>query len=364
MALVFCTRCGHRVSTTAQKCPACGTPPFRARVASAASTPVPLAKAVTPRSVRYAGFWRRAVAAMVDGQGLNVSTFLLMLLLGLPLPSIRFRADGTPIFLGSWSGSLVVGGLVGWLYFTLFESSALQATPGKLIFGARVTDLGERRVTFSRANARYCGKFLDVLTFAIGYLMAGWTRKKQALHDKLAETLVVLRPTTLTASVQTLLVVAALVGGGIVSAAVRSSCQTASVSGGASASSGSKSVADATPSHVSGEPAATSSPASAIDPCKELSVDFDAALRNRLASGLSADEAHIYACGDLTRQACLTTGIAAVYSSVPTNPLEAEGRTPEETRLLNEKMEKLTERVSLCQKSHACDVVSCSDLGR
>jgi hypothetical protein len=112
----------------------------------------------------------------------------------------------------------------------------------------------------------------------------------------------------------------------------------------------------------SGESAAAASPVPATDPCKELSVDFDAALRGRLASGLSADEAHIYACGDLTRQACLVAGIAALYSSAPTNPLEAIGRTPEETRLLNEKAEKLMERVSLCQKNHGCDVVDCSEL--
>ena len=245
----------------------------------------PAGYAAVAHSARYAGFWRRALAAIVDGQGLNISTFLLMLWLGLRLPSLRFRTDGAPIFVGSWFGSMVVGGLIGWLYFTLFESSVLQATPGKLIFGARVTDLGGRRITFGRANARYWGKFLDVLTLAIGYLMAGWTRKKQALHDKLAETVVVLRPTTLTAGVQTAIVVAALVGGGIVSSAIRYSAQPAASIGGASASNGSKSGVNTTPDHISGQPAGASSPVSATDPCKDLSVDFDAALRGRLASG-------------------------------------------------------------------------------
>jgi len=302
------------------------------------------------------------MAAIVDGQALNVSVFLSMVLLGLPLPSLRLAADGTPIFIGSWLGSMVIGGLMGWLYFTLFESSALQATPGKLIFGARVTDLAGGRIAFGRANARYWAKFLDVLTLAIGCLMAGWTRKRQALHDKLAETLVVLRPTTLSAGVQTLIVVAALVGGGIVTAAVRYSAEPATSIGGASASNGSKSGVDTTPDRTSGQPAGASWPVLATDPCKELSVDFDAALRGRLASGLSSDEAHIYACGDLTRQACLGAGIAALFSSAPTNPLEAGGRTPEETRLINDKLEKLTERISLCQRRHGCDVVDCSDL--
>lgn len=50
MALVFCTRCGHRVSTTAQKCPSCGTPPYRSRVASTASTDPPTNDATAPRT--------------------------------------------------------------------------------------------------------------------------------------------------------------------------------------------------------------------------------------------------------------------------------------------------------------------------
>jgi general secretion pathway protein G len=41
MALAFCTRCGHRVSTTAPRCPSCGTPPYSGRVSNTASTDAP-----------------------------------------------------------------------------------------------------------------------------------------------------------------------------------------------------------------------------------------------------------------------------------------------------------------------------------
>src|SRR5208282_2138362 len=111
--------------------------------------------------------------------------------------------------------------------------------------------------------------------------------------------------------------------GGIVSAAIQHNARPAPSLGGASVSNGSGSGVGTTPDHVSDQPAGASSAVSATDSCKELSVDFDAALRGRLATGLSSDEAHVYACGDLTRQACLTAGIAAMYSSVPTNPLDA-----------------------------------------
>ena len=78
-----------------------------------------------------------------------------------------------------------------WLYFTLFESSSLQATPGKMALGIIVTDLSGNRISFARANGRYWGKTLTGLTLGIGWIMAGFTRKKQALHDILAGTLVV-----------------------------------------------------------------------------------------------------------------------------------------------------------------------------
>jgi len=77
-----------------------------------------------------------------------------------------------------------------WLYFALWESSSKQATVGKLILKIRVTDAMGNRITFGRASARYFAKFVSNLTIFIGYLMAAFTQKNQALHDIIAETLV------------------------------------------------------------------------------------------------------------------------------------------------------------------------------
>jgi uncharacterized RDD family membrane protein YckC len=73
----------------------------------------------------------------------------------------------------------------------LMESSAKQATVGKMALGLVVTDLNGNRITFARATGRYFGKALSSLILHIGYLMAGFTPKKQALHDIIAECLVV-----------------------------------------------------------------------------------------------------------------------------------------------------------------------------
>lgn len=87
--------------------------------------------------------------------------------------------------------SAVFGFLLKWLYFTLLESSASQATLGKAVIGIRVTDMQGRRISLLKANARYWAKILSAITLGFGYLMAGFTKRKQALHDMVAGTLVV-----------------------------------------------------------------------------------------------------------------------------------------------------------------------------
>ena len=78
-------------------------------------------------------------------------------------------------------------------YYALMESSANQATVGKMALGIRVTDLAGNRLTFGRATARHFGKIISGLTLGIGYLMVAFTPSKQALHDIMAGCLVVNR---------------------------------------------------------------------------------------------------------------------------------------------------------------------------
>jgi uncharacterized RDD family membrane protein YckC len=82
-------------------------------------------------------------------------------------------------------------GVAGWLYFALMESSAKGATLGKMALGLRVTDLSGNRISFGRATGRYFGKIVSGMIFSIGYIMAGFTQQKQALHDIMAGCLVV-----------------------------------------------------------------------------------------------------------------------------------------------------------------------------
>lgn len=81
---------------------------------------------------------------------------------------------------------------IPWLYHALMESSAKQSTVGKMLLKIRVTDLNGQRISFARATIRHFSKVISVLTLFIGFLMAGWTKKNQTLHDKIAGCLVVI----------------------------------------------------------------------------------------------------------------------------------------------------------------------------
>ena len=130
-------------------------------------------------SVQYAGFWFRAVAAIIDGILCQVTFVLLLMLL-----SLMLRIPTVP------EGYVVFGLLIQWLWFTFPESSEWQATLGKKMLGLRVTDEQGGRISFGRANARYWSKILSALILFIGFIMVAFTDKKQGLHDKIAGTLV------------------------------------------------------------------------------------------------------------------------------------------------------------------------------
>lgn len=78
-----------------------------------------------------------------------------------------------------------------WLYFALLESSARQGTLAKTLLHERVTDLHGDRITFERASVRHFSMYLSLVTpLFVGFLMAFWTKRRQALHDYISSTVV------------------------------------------------------------------------------------------------------------------------------------------------------------------------------
>src|SRR5690348_1018871 len=141
----------------------------------------------------HAGFWRRVVAYLIDGLILSpVFVVLYLVVAGSSAVPLAMQPGGMVpfrVFPSLW----LVWILVPWLYFALCECSAWQATPGKLALGLGVTDEYGRRIGFGRATGRFFGKFLSGFILDIGYMLAGWTERKQALHDLMAGCCVVRR---------------------------------------------------------------------------------------------------------------------------------------------------------------------------
>jgi uncharacterized RDD family membrane protein YckC len=155
----------------------------------------------TGNSVAYAGFWRRFAGYLIDAILISVVELVIFIpavaLVGIGAftSAIDADADSLPglIFLaiGAYLFIILISVILNWLYFALMESSARGATIGKMAVGIRVTDLHGGRISFGRATGRYFSKIISGMILMIGYIMAAFTDRKQALHDLIAGTLVV-----------------------------------------------------------------------------------------------------------------------------------------------------------------------------
>jgi uncharacterized RDD family membrane protein YckC len=161
-----------------------GAAPVQGRAEPAAPSHTRAAPAARERD--YAPVGRRALAAVIDA-----------IVLGVPLFALSLITEAVTDKRGSVTGVtwIAIGLLVpiAWLYSALSESSARQATLGKAAIGITVTDLEGKRISFGKATARYVGKLISALTLFIGFIVAAFSAKKQALHDMIVGTLVVAR---------------------------------------------------------------------------------------------------------------------------------------------------------------------------
>jgi uncharacterized RDD family membrane protein YckC len=141
----------------------------------------------------YAGFWLRFLAALIDGVVLFAAMIFLFLLF-VAFTRGRFgamsRTSATRLIFELLLIFRIVGFVGMWLYFALMESSSWQATLGKRAAGIYVTDMEGRRISFGRATGRHFAKLVSNFTVFVGYIIAGFSEKKQALHDMIASCLV------------------------------------------------------------------------------------------------------------------------------------------------------------------------------
>ena len=240
---MYCTKCGNVVPEGAAFCRTCGNavaapvpdPADAMPGASAGALEPPIAvppppiaappigSYIPPRPVvnpaltaPYAGFWLRLVAYLIDSAILTVVFGAIFAICLATFGGRFFRGFHPGMYSArnvsydpgydttyTWHGPFPAAALgvlfilipltivAAWLYFALMESSAHQGTLGKIVLGLFVTDLQGRRVSFARATGRFFSKIITgLIPFFIGYIMAGFTEKRQALHDMIAGCLV------------------------------------------------------------------------------------------------------------------------------------------------------------------------------
>ncbi|KAF5081808.1 RDD family protein [anaerobic digester metagenome] len=160
------------------------------------------------KEIKYAGFWLRVAAYLIDSLVMSAGGLLIAIpviigivgfavgLEGVDNPE-DFLESGRWMYVGGIIGLILLASLLGmvmgWLYYALMESSKYGGTLGKIAVGIKVVDMNGNKVTFGKATGRYFSRIVTNMTLFVGYIMAGFTEKKQALHDIIAGCLVITR---------------------------------------------------------------------------------------------------------------------------------------------------------------------------
>ena len=222
---LYCPKCGQLNEAAAQFCRYCGAPqpttgseppanstgqvfsPLRSEMAwKPPLQPTPPAfedhgdfqRGFMREEPHYAGFWIRFVAILIDGAVLAIPSWILMGgMFGAFVHMGGIRRGRTPdpsslmMLLPMMGGAWIAIGVGYWLYEALLTCSSKQGTLGKMALGLKVTDRDGRRLSFGRATGRHFAKVINQFTLGIGWLIAGFTERKQGLHDFIAGTCVI-----------------------------------------------------------------------------------------------------------------------------------------------------------------------------
>ncbi len=150
---------------------------------------------------KFAGFWRRSIAYSIDGFLVGFVFIILMIIAGVAYFAGAMSGNGTAMMakmtdpgqmasftLWIWVFAIFVN--IG--YFTYFHGSTGR-TPGKMLLGLQVVTTDGGPLTFGVAFLRSVGYLVSSLVFCLGYIWAGFDKKKQGWHDKIAGTVVIIR---------------------------------------------------------------------------------------------------------------------------------------------------------------------------
>ena len=128
---------------------------------------------------KYAGFWNRFLAGVIDTIVLTVISLLIYAIL-------FFTINNTETLPIIEEG---ISPIISFFYFILFQSSSKQGTPGMIVMKIKIYDEQFNRVGVWRLILRYFTTIWSTLFLFIGFFMIGLTKRKQGFHDIVARTI-------------------------------------------------------------------------------------------------------------------------------------------------------------------------------
>lgn len=149
--------------------------------------------------MRYAGFWRRTGATVIDTLiYAPLATLALLAIYG----ADTLAEEAPPAGLAEAFAAMAPRGfwdaVIQWLLPVLLVVVLWRrygATPGKRLLHCRVVDAATLGApSWSQALIRYLGYLVSTLPLCLGFLWVAWDRRKQAFHDKVARTVVLYAP--------------------------------------------------------------------------------------------------------------------------------------------------------------------------
>ena len=132
-----------------------------------------------PSGTQYGGFWIRLIALLAD----SAIVFMISALLVAGATVALAPELLPPVVLAVW--------VLAFLYWPVMHASRRQATFGKALLGLKVARLHGGRISILRSLGRELSKVLSGMVLMLGYVMAAFTPRKQALHDLVGSTYVV-----------------------------------------------------------------------------------------------------------------------------------------------------------------------------
>jgi uncharacterized RDD family membrane protein YckC len=146
-----------------------------------------------PFMTEYAGFIRRLMAFIVDILWISpLIVLLLYLYYGSDYVQIQnsiYMASQLEYF--DWRVFLINHILPALLIIWFWIKYA--ATPGKLLLDCEIVDaITGQPITFKQALLRYAAYIVSALPLGLGFFWILWDKQKQAWHDKIANTVVII----------------------------------------------------------------------------------------------------------------------------------------------------------------------------